>query len=296
MFNQATVTNATGGARPDRPERRIAQQRSWGNWVMLAGSYVITTSGLTLVVAVLLSDRPFTPWPWVRTDYALIGACVFMVVTLVIHLSIEQSHLQRVNARLEAFQDEVNENSRRRLYALLNVSRFIGLQSDLQSVFESITKACIETFMCDQASLMLYDPNRKRLVVRAASGHEDVSKVLGSEKEVGEGIAGWVAKHKQALILGQESAAAHPELKLLSKTLCAAIVVPIILRDELVGVINISSRSPDVTYVDDDLHALKVFAENAGACIRHAEQAEWMRKTIASLREQVAHSGGTVHR
>jgi hypothetical protein len=39
------------------------------------------------------------------------------------------------------------------------------------------------------------------------------------------------------------------------------------------------------------MHALEVFAENAGACIRHAEQAEWMRKTIAGLREQVEQSG-----
>jgi hypothetical protein len=34
-----------------------------------------------------------------------------------------------------------------------------------------------------------------------------------------------------------------------------------------------------------------VFAENAGACIRHAEQAEWMRNTIEKLREQ-SRSGG----
>jgi transcriptional regulator with GAF, ATPase, and Fis domain len=266
-------------------------RRSWGNWALLATSYVVTTGGLSVAIALLLPDRLTSPWPWVRTDYALIGACVFMVVTLVVHLSMEQRHVHRVNVEFIQLKDEVHAAARRRLYALLSVSRIMGMQSDLQNIFESITAACKETFQCDQASLMLFDPHRKRLVVRAAHGHENPSQVIGSEKEIGEGIAGWVAMHKTPLILGRGQDAKHPELQLMSKTLSAAIVVPIILRDELVGVINISSRSPETAYEDDDLHALSVFAENAGSCIRHAEQAEWMRKTIAGLREQLEQSG-----
>jgi signal transduction protein with GAF and PtsI domain len=258
---------------------------------------VITTTGLALVIATLLPERLVSPWPWVRTDLALVAACVFMVLTLVVHLSMEQSHLDRMNRELAAFQNEVCDHARRRLYALLDVSRNMVQQSDPQGVFECITKSCVDNFDCDQASLMLLDPETQRLVVRSAHGHLDPSKVLGSEKEMGEGIAGWAAKHKQALILGRGEAgsAAHPRLKLLSKTISAAIVVPIILRDELVGVINISSRKPDVAYEDEDLQALSVFAENAGACIRHAERAEWMRKTIASLRSQAARAGAPVN-
>jgi transcriptional regulator with GAF, ATPase, and Fis domain len=283
-------------ARPrTSPARQRIPRRTWGNWALLATSYVITTGGLAVAIALMLPDRFTTPWPWVRTDYALIGACVFMVVTLVVLLSIEQRHNERMNAEFMELKVELRAAARRRLYALLSVSRIMGLQSDLQNVFESITAACKETFQCDQASLMVFDPGRKTLVVRAAHGHENPSAVIGSEKEIGEGIAGWVAKHKTPLILGRAGEDdKHPELKLLSKKLSAAIVVPIILRDELVGVINISSRSPETAYEDDDLHALKVFAENAGACIRHAEQAEWMRKTIAGLREQLEQSGRSV--
>jgi len=59
-----------------------------------------------------------------------------------------------------------------------------------------------------------------------------------------------------------------------------AIVVPIQVRDEMVGVINIASEKPGSTYDEEDLRALQVFAENVGSCIRHAEQAEWMRQII----------------
>jgi len=60
-------------------------------------------------------------------------------------------------------------------------------------------------------------------------------------------------------------------------------VVPIMIRNELVGVINVSTLSPETTYTADDLKALQVFAENTGAYIRHTEQAHWMRKTIKNL-------------
>jgi transcriptional regulator with GAF, ATPase, and Fis domain len=263
-------------------------RRSWSNWLLLASSYLVTTSGLALTLALLLPDRLFSPWPWVRTDYALIAACVFLVVTLIIHLSMEQRQVEQMNEQFLALQTRVHETERRRLYALLGVSRIMGLQSDLQQVFESIVGACRDAFACDQASLMLYDPARRSLVVRAASGHEHLDAVLGSEQEFGKGVAGWVAKNRTPLILGRaDTTPAHPEIPMLSRSLSAAIVVPIILRDELVGVVSVSSRSSDVSYEANDLHALEVFAENAGACIRHTEQAEWMRKTIAGLRDQL---------
>jgi transcriptional regulator with GAF, ATPase, and Fis domain len=256
--------------------------------MLLASCYVVTTSGLAIAVAVLLPDHLSSPWPWVRTDYALIGACVFMVVTLVIHLSIEQRHQQEMNTEFQRMKEDLHGTAQKRLCGLLRVSRIMGMHSDLQNVFDSIMAACMEAFSCDQASLMLVDPGHKRLIVRAARGHEDVARVLGSEKQIGEGIAGWVAKNKTSLILGRAGEPnEHPDLPLLSESLSGAIVVPILLREELVGVINVGSRSSGTEYNVDDLQALNVFAENAGACIRHAEQAEWMRKTIEGLREQL---------
>lgn len=277
----------------EKPTRvlQALPKRSWGNWMVLASSFVVTTGGLAVIVTVLLPERLTSPWPWIRTDYALVIACLFMVITLVLHLSLQQRHVDQMNAEFLRMRDEVHAASRRRLYALLGVSRIMGLQSDLQSVFESITATCRETFTCDQASLMLFDAARKRLVVRAAHGHADPARVIGSEKQIGEGVAGWVAKNKTPLILGRAGeTSAHPDVQLLTPALSAAIVVPIILRDELVGVVSISSRVADTVYEDDDLHALQVFAENAGACIRHAEQAEWMRKTIDGLRDQLKRS------
>jgi transcriptional regulator with GAF, ATPase, and Fis domain len=267
-------------------------RRSWGNWITLAATFVLTTTGLSIIIATLLPGRLVNPWPWVRTDLALVVACLFLVLTLVLYLTSEQRSIDRLTREFIRVNDEINERARRRLFALLEMSQVIAMQNDPQNVFDCITKACVETFTCDHASLMLFDEKRRVLVVRSAYGHENAAKILGQEQAIGEGIAGWAAQHEKPLIIGREDALAeNPELKLSSKHLNAAIVVPIILRDELVGVVNISSRSPEVVYDENDMRALKVFAENAGACIRSTERAQWMRTTIESLRAQLARTG-----
>lgn len=291
MSNQATPTATPSKQDTNRrPSTEIVVRRSWGNWVLLAATTLITTTGLGLAITTLLPNRMVSPWPWVRTDVTLVCACLLLVVTMIIHLTREQRNLNRLNEEIRQFEDEVNEASRRRMFGLLNVSRIMGVHNTPEAVFDCIAKSCVEAFPCDRASLMLYDDKSKKLVVRAAWGG-DVSHMLGAEQGMGEGVAGWAAEHKQALILGRErELRENPALKLKSASLVAAMVVPIILREELVGVINVGSQSPDVEYRQDDLQALQVFAENAGSCIRHAEQAEWMRKTMENLRKQAARS------
>ncbi|HEX5131360.1 MAG TPA: GAF domain-containing protein [Candidatus Krumholzibacteria bacterium] len=273
---------------PSSPSN-VLPRRSWTNWTLLAMMFVATTVGLSAIVAILLPERLVSPWPWVRTDVALLAACVTLVVMFVLHISRDQRRIDRLHARYTKQQRELTEDTSRRLYALLEVSQVMGQQSDPQDIFDCITRSCVATFRCDQSSLMLFDPQRGKLVVRSANGHVDVSKIIGREQDVGAGIAGWAATNKQAIILGK--AGSNPrdlDVRFAYPSLTAAIVAPIILRDELVGVLNISSRSAGTIYTDDDLRSLKVFAENAGTCIRNAERAEWMRQTIDSLQQQLA--------
>lgn len=270
----------------DRSSEAVVR-RSWGNWILLAATFIITTAGLGLIIATLLPNRLVSPWPWVRTDVTLVCGCLLLVATLILHLTREQRNLNRLNIEIQRVEAEVSDAWRRRMYGLLNVSRIMGVHNKPEAVFECIAKTCLDAFSCDRASLMIYNEKTGMLVVRAAAGSGDIARVLGVEQPMGEGVAGWAALHKKALILGRErELKENPELKLTSPSLVAAMVVPIILREELVGVINVSSQLPEIAYHDDDLQALQVFAENAGACIRHTEQAEWMRQTIENLRKQ----------
>jgi putative methionine-R-sulfoxide reductase with GAF domain len=267
------------------------EQRSWWNWFLLAGVLILTTIGLVSVVPAFMSDELTNPWLWPQTERALAVGYGLLIVALIVYLTYNQRHISELRRHLSVVREEAEKRREQysaRLYALSDVSQIMGLETDPQSVFDRITKVCVEAFECDQASLMLFNKDTSKLEVRSAHGHLDLSKVLHSEQSIGKGIAGLAAIHRKALVIGgQHQNLDIPESQVRSDALTSAMVVPILLRNELVGVLNVSSRTPEVEYCEEDLRAVSVFAGNAGACIRHAEHAQWMRQSIQNLQERL---------
>jgi transcriptional regulator with GAF, ATPase, and Fis domain len=266
--------------------------------LFLVAVLLVTVFGLATAIPPLLSKRPFAPWPWEKTDLVLLAGLSLTVLAFVVYLTQQQRRVLGMQRELHGLQQERAERTRRhyaRLFALLNVSRIMGLETNLQEVFDCITRLCVETFTGNRSSLMLYDKDAGDLVIRSANG-DYTANVVGRRRDLGEGIAGWSALHRRPLFLSRNvDLRNYPGLDVEDTTILAAMVVPIIVREELVGVLNVSTQRPDVTYDEEDLRALQVFAENAGACIRHTEHADWMRLTIdrlqATLRERQGHAG-----
>jgi transcriptional regulator with GAF, ATPase, and Fis domain len=275
-----------GEAIPAERQRRL-ERMSWHNWMLLLATTLITTIGLTVSVGSLLTGRELMPWAWSGSEIILLAGLSLVVALFGWHLTCERRRIVRLQHELDsAREDAVRSTTRHynRLMAVFGVSQAMASESDLQAVFDSITQSCFGFFDCDRVSLMLKDRKTTELEVRAAVGLEGPSDLVGTRQAIGQGIAGWVAEHKEPVILGEVVDPTKFRGFEPSKSgLTAALVVPIVVRDELVGVISLSSRVAGNSYTEADLRALQVFAWNAGFCIRHAEQAEWMRQTIWRL-------------
>jgi transcriptional regulator with GAF, ATPase, and Fis domain len=283
-------------SRPDSASV-IMQAQASKNWYILACVAIFSTIGMAIAVAPMLSESFVNIWPWANTHIVLLAGLVIAMALLIIHLTAQQNKVSAAHQKVENLKAESSERDKQnnaRLRALLNISRIMGAVTDPENVFSRITNTCLEIFNCQQASLMLLNDEKSELEVRAATGHLPESKVNGAKQKLGIGIAGWVAKTRQPLILGPNvDMSKYPGLKLKSASVTAAMVVPILLRGELYGVLNISSRTPGATFNEDDLQAMQVFAENAGTVIRHSEQAEWMRKMIEKHRSEKASAATT---
>jgi len=281
-----------GGTQADRPPRadaRALERMAWRNWLQLSGVMVVVVVGLAIGLRSQLESQISKMWPWANTQAVLLVGLALLVLTFVAYLTHQQRIVARMRAELERVQEEAQasaERSYHRLVALAKVSHIMGVETELQVVFAHITKMCVEHFEAHWASLMLHEPDTQELVVRAASGSQGMPEVVGARKKVGEGISGWVALHGRPLILGPST---DPKVQEIAgrpgSTITASMVVPIVLRDDLIGVINVSSRSSDAHYDEHDLRTLQVFAENVGACIRHAEHVRWLRSTVERLRQ-----------
>ncbi len=262
----------------------------WRNWSIMVVLIMLTVFGLMSGVAGGLRQRVAEVWPWAGTDLALQVALSVIVLAFTGYLTSQQRKVLGMRRQL---QDSLRASNRKvkrnleRLLSLLTVSRSLAKETDPQAIFDCISQTCLDTFDCNQVSMMLKDKDTGELEVRSARGHEDVSRVIGRRIKVGEGIAGWVAEHRKPVVLG-ETWQQNPDINPKNESLTAAMVVPILVRDELVGVLNVSSRSPEQEYTEEDLRALHVFAEHAGVASRHAEQAMWMRQTIQRLDSELS--------
>ncbi len=270
--------------------RKRLERQSMRNWYLLATVCAVSSIGLLLAVAPSLQAPLREFWPGARTDVALIVGLGGSILLLVLHLTTQQLKVTDMRHHVQAVENVAGQRQKQnaiRLHALLNVTRMMGAVSDPLNLFQGITSTCLEVFDCQQASLMLVSADGRQLVMKAASGHLNSEQVREVSQPIGQGIAGYVAEHRIPLLLGENTDPTnYPGLELGGRGLSAAMVVPIIVRDELVGVLNISSRAQDAVYSEEDLQALDVFAINAGTCIHQAERTEWMRQTIEQYRDK----------
>ena len=237
-------------------------------------------------------------WPSITTEMVLAPALVVLVLVFVAYLSHKRREVAAIQRRLEHAHENAVGRDRRdetRLQGLLRVSQLIGTNDDLQGVFDCITNMCIEAFDCQQASLMLAIEDGAKLEICAATGHANLAEVLSSQQNVGENIAGWVAENLTPILIQSASdAAKYPGLRLRDNAISSAMVVPIVMADELVGVINVGSRSTDAFYDEHDLQALQVFAENVGTCIIQTKKSEKLREENERLRALVSKARSAV--
>jgi signal transduction protein with GAF and PtsI domain len=169
------------------------------------------------------------------------------------------------------------------------LSGAVGDENDPRLVFDKLTQLCMDIFGSDKVSLMLLDDNTQEFVVRVALGFPEDRYIIGSRRKIGEGIAGWVALHREPLLLGRDVDFSKFEGRVPeSSELHSAMVIPLVVRDRVAGVLSVSNDATAADYNQDDLVTLQVFAETAEYCIRHAENTDWMRQLISKLQEMRA--------
>ena len=282
--------------RPQHPVRvrhnTEIERRTWHNWVLIVCVSVISTLGLGSAILSFIGLPVSRTESWSGTDVVLLGGLSILVVMFAVYLTLQQRRLMSLRSELEETREKTSVQIRKhyeRLLAVYTVSQTMASETDPQAVFDRMARVCYDTFSCEQVSLMLLDSTRTALEVRSAFGHADGLEIVGRRQALGIGIAGWVAETHEALLLGPDiDPAQFRDFRLKEGRPSWSMVVPILLRDELVGVVNVSSRSPEISYDQEDLQALLVFAENAGICIRHTEQTEWMRQTNRKLEAALA--------
>ncbi len=173
----------------------------------------------------------------------------------------------------ELFAETQEHLSQHRL--LHHITTTVASGTTLEEALESAVNGLQVTLGGDRIMIMLVDREKNRLEVKASIGYaEDVSRF---QTPVGTGVAGWVALHKRPLRLRDVSE--DPRYIQISSNTRSELALPLIYRNELLGVLNVESEQLDA-YTENDEEMLGTLGGSLAAIIANARLLEQIRMQV----------------
>jgi signal transduction protein with GAF and PtsI domain len=196
-------------------------------------------------------------------------------------------------ASLPQVEQALREKARE-VDVLHRITDSISNTLDLESVLKHIVDVVVEVTKADACLLYLLSDSREELILRASKNPHP--KLIGRITiGLGEGITGWVARERTRVVI-PSNASDDSRFKffhnLPEDRYQAFVSVPIMAKNEVVGVINVQHKRLR-RYRPDELALLSTIANQVGGAIENARlYAETMRKarqieTLSQVSETV---------
>ncbi|MDR2536549.1 MAG: sigma 54-interacting transcriptional regulator [Treponema sp.] len=164
-------------------------------------------------------------------------------------------------------------------------SNYGDLRVLLTHILESATRLCDG----DASSILLFDKETQTLYFEVALGAKG-TEVQRFTLKAGEGIAGWVAQHNKSVIVNDvvndDRHFLHiaQQIDYTSKTMMA---VPMRVKDECIGVIELINKKHGPYFEQEDLEWLEIFANQAALAVVNARSVEKAQNEIQLLQAQL---------
>ncbi len=177
----------------------------------------------------------------------------------------------------------------RRLALLYQVSRELSSRLELAELLPRVLQETVKSIEAHNGSLIVLDDQNQVVYSALMLGgvlQQDSGKQLASF--VQDGLAGWVMRHQQPVLLPDTSQ--DPRWRrTLDNEPKSAICVPLSGRERLVGLLTMV-KSPPGALDGRDLSLLMAIADQAGVAIENAElyDAEIRRREISNILREMA--------
>ncbi len=184
---------------------------------------------------------------------------------------------------VKVLQTQLKEK-KEEIAVLYRISETISTTVNLEELLNKIAEIALQVTKGDACHLFLFDEAREHLVLRAAKPLH--SKTIGLVRlNMGQGIAGQAAKTKKVIAISK-SAPADPRYKqfpaLPEDKFQAILAVPIIAKNEVIGIINIRHRVSH-KYSGREENLVSLIGNQVGSAIEKARLYEESKKKSRRL-------------
>jgi len=175
---------------------------------------------------------------------------------------------------------------------LLELSSDLASTLDLTTLLDHIVNAAKELTECEEASLLLYDPQRNTLIFKAATNktHEQFDHISVPIKN---SVAGWIYSEQQPLLVSNvvKDERFFQEVDIITDFETKSILgVPLLAKDKTIGVIEVINRRTG-SFQPDDTLLLQSLAAQAAIAIENSrlfQQSDLIAEMVHELRTPLA--------
>ncbi len=287
LSRQAKAARAARAAGiPDRKDLtlQVVDRRRSQLWTIS----ILVVSALTVAIAVLSVAREYVARVLKFEDFSSWAIVVFvggLALAFLIYVVEKERSLRSLTKLLveERVLSAALSNRLAEISTLSEVGKAINTTLEVEDVFDLILSSSISLLGGTEGSIMLLDAEKGELKVVSAQG-PNPELVLGMTQRIGDGVGGTVALRRTPMLIQGDSV--EDSITLASeRPIHSSMSVPLIRRDELVGVLNLNECEGRLRFSDQDLRSLGLFAEHAAIAIGNARLFERERETVSRLEE-----------
>ncbi|MGA2607560.1 MAG: sensor domain-containing diguanylate cyclase [Terriglobia bacterium] len=179
-------------------------------------------------------------------------------------------------------QEEVAELKHQveRLSLFHEVGKALFSTLDLQKILQTIMEKISDLLQPDTWSLLMVDEKAQELYFEIAIGH-GAEKLRDVRLKLGEGIAGWVAKHEESVLVEDvlSDIRFSPGIdEFTQPNTHSVLCVPIKGREQVLGVIELVNCLGKQSFSEEHIPTLKSLADYAAIALENARYVQRMHE------------------
>jgi PAS domain S-box-containing protein len=181
------------------------------------------------------------------------------------------------------------------LELLYNVSRQVATALDLRTVLQRVLYEAMQNVGGERCSIVVLDDAGKAVdatIVYGKQVHEHTTQQLRDTME--RGLAGWVIRHRKGVLILDTSKddrwLMRPDDAMDQSGIKSAICVPLLAREQLVGVLTLVHPAPNA-FSGEQLDLMQAIADQAGVAVLNARlytESQRQARVMTALAEGAA--------
>lgn len=179
---------------------------------------------------------------------------------------------------------------RETLLALIDASRSINEELESAEICRRVAAHAAAVLHAEGSSVLLRDAERHELVFQTVIGPDSAAAVENQRFPDTKGIAGQVVRTRRSVCIEDVRQNRHfyAGIDLMTKHRTRNLMaVPLIHRDEVIGVVEVINRRSGAVFGPRDLQLLELFANLVAGAARNAQVIDRLAKDNRGLRESM---------